>query len=216
MFLHMAIKNRRSAYLRTVPGLSLVMQQGMAEAAGCDVTYGETAGRDIARERDRWIKDSRPGDTLWLSALRCLVLPAKARPPRYRPSADMAAVISELSARGVEVVDAQANVSTRDPAAWGAHVRRVVASASQIDRRRKARRASGETPAGVVTKWRSAGYAKRLQVQRAVWTGAGHTDDVVPLLDPELARLSTTTLYAILGPRRPGDKRAGGRPRKTT
>lgn len=212
----MAIKKRRSGYLRAVPGLALTIQQRMADAAECDVIYGEGVSKGIATERERWIKDSRPGDTLWLPALRCLVLPAKARPPRYRPSADLAAVISELSARGVEIVDASANVSTRDPAAWGDHVRRVVASASQIDRRRKRRLASGPKEDGIVARWLAAGMARELRRQRAIWTGAGSLDDVTALMHEELQRLSVTTLYRILGRRRPDDKRAGGRPRKST
>lgn len=216
MFFRMSIINRKAAYLRAIPGLSLIMQERMAEAAGCRVVYGETASRDIARERERWIKDSRPGDVLWLPSLKCLVLPARIRPPRYRPSADLAAVIADLSARGVEIVDAQADVSTRTPALWGEHVRNTVASASQIDRKRKRRFVNANAPPGVVLLWRSKGMSARLKTQRAIWTSAGSVDDVLPLLDAELAALSTTTLYAILGPRRPGDKRAGGRPRKAT
>jgi hypothetical protein len=202
--------------LRRVPGLSIAVQQRMADAAVCNVVYGETVSKSIARERDRWIKDSRPGDTLWLPSLRCLVLPTKARPPRYRPGADLAATIAELSARGVRVVDASAGVSTDDPAAWGAHVRKIVAGAASVDRKQTGKRASGAKEDGIVAHWLSPSMADRLAVQRAIWTGAGTIDAVVPLLDQELQRLGQRTLYYILGRRRPHDKRAGGRPRKPT
>lgn len=177
--------------------------------------YGEM-GRDIARERERFAKDARPGDTLWLPSLKCLVLPAKARPERYRPGADLAATIADLCARGVRIIDASADVSTDNPAAWGAHVKRVVAGAAMIDRKQPVKRASGPKEDGVVTLWRSKAMADRLKVQRAIWTAAGRIDDVLPLLDSELQRLGQRTLYNILGRRRPHDKRAGGRPRKET
>lgn len=218
MFLHMTkTKPRRAAYLRRLPGLSLAVQLRMAEAERCDVIYGETASKKrLVAERDRWIKDSRVGDTLIIPSLRCLVLPPSVRPERYRPGADLAATVAELSARGVRVVDVQAGISTDDPAAWGEHVRKTVAAAPQIDRRITRKRATGPKDDGIVMLWQSRAMAPKLKVQRAIWTGAGVTADVLPLLDDDLARLSLRSLYMILGPRRPGDKRAGGRPRKTT
>lgn len=69
MFLHMAIKKRRSGYLRAVPGLALTIQQRMADAAECDVIYGEGVSKGIATERERWIKDSRGCET-WHDLVR--------------------------------------------------------------------------------------------------------------------------------------------------
>lgn len=220
MFIFMIVEKQTRAYLRAIPGLPIERQREMAADAGCIVyEFGEHKKMDA---RQAWARSLREGDTAWLPSLLSLILPPDNRPERYRPTSDLAAILAELCARRVEIVDAKARVSTRDPTAWANHVRLTMERASQGERsraalRRSVKKAQAARMPGVVARWLADAKAKdRLAAQR-VWTSVLYSNDVdaAAALPPELAQLSGGTLRKILGPRRPGDKRAGGRPRKT-
>ena len=220
MFMYMVIEKQIRAYLRAIPGLPIERQREMAADAGCIVyEFGEHKKLDV---RQAWARSLREGDTAWLPSLLSLVLPPDKRPERYRPTSDLAAILAELCARGVIIVDAKARISSRHPTAWANHVKLTMERASQGERsraaiRRSIKRAQAARMPGIVARWLADAKSKdRLAAQR-VWTSVLYQSDVdaAAALPPELAGLSGGTLRKILGPRRPGDKRAGGRPRKT-
>lgn len=204
-------------YIRAIPGLPISRQREMAQDAGCHHIYewGEVKGQDV---RGAWLRSLREGDTAWLPSIMCLVIPPDSRPERYRPTPDLAAVLAELCARRVEIVDAKAGCSTRDPRAWANHVRLSMERASQGERSRRAllrsiKRANAERAPGVVTRWLAEGKAKDRRQALLIWTSSTFTSDTeaAAALPDELKVLSGSTLRRILGPRRPNDPSAGGR-----
>ena len=215
----MIVENQTRAYLRAIPGLPIDRQREMAADAGCIVyEFGEARGQDV---RSAWIRSLREGDTAWLPSLLVLVVPRDKRPEKYRPTSDLGAVLAEMFARRVVIYDAKARVSSADPSAWGRHVKLMLEKASQGERsfasiRRATKKGMATRTPGVVTRWLADAKAlDRLAAQR-IWTSTLYKSDrdAAAALPAELAQLSGNSIRAILGPRRPGDERAGGRPRK--
>lgn len=221
MFSIMVVENQTRAYIRAIPGLPIARQREMAADVGAHATYewGE-AGKQMDI-RSAWLRSLRPGDVAWLPSVLCLIVPPDSRPERYRPTSDLGAVLADLCARGVIIEDAKAKVSTRDPTKWGAHIRWAMDRASQGERsraamRRAAKKSQVERMPGTVARWLADGKAKDREAARRVWTSALFRSDqeAADALPPELSGLSGSTLRRILGPRRPGDPRAGGRGKK--
>lgn len=211
------LKSQTRAYLRAIPGLPISRQREMAADLKSDATYewNEVKGMNA---RTLWMRSLREGDTAWVPSLMCLVLPPDGRPERYRPTSDLGAVLAELCARRVEIVDAKANVSTTDPNKWAAHVRLSMDRASQGERSRRTllrsiKKANAERAPGVVTRWLADAKAKDRRQALLIWTSSTFNSDVdaAAALPDELKVLSGSTLRRILGPRRPNDPRAGGR-----
>lgn len=200
----------------------------MAEDAKCNVIfqYGDSK-RDV---RADWMMSLRAGDTAWLPSVLCLVVPPADRPKRFRPVADLGAVLAELCSRGVVIYDARADLQSvnpenpddlETPRRWADHVRWAMERASQGERSlaslaRARKKAHGKREPGIVTRWKAKAKAADLKAARLIWTSSTFTSDVeaAAALPEDLAKLSGPTLRRILGRRRPGDKRAGGRPRK--
>lgn len=221
-------KAETRAYIRTVPGLPVSKQRQMAEDARCNVIfqYGDSK-RDV---RADWMRSLRAGDTAWLPSILCLVVPPDARPKKFRPVADLGAVLAELCSRGVVIYDARADLQSVNPnnpddlatpRRWADHVRWAMERASQGERSlaslaRARKKAAGMREPGVVTRWKARAKAADLKAARLIWTSSTFTSDTeaAAALPEDLAKLSGPTLRRILGRRRPGDKRAGGRPRK--
>lgn len=221
MFVHMkhiqTSKVQVRGYISPTPGLSIEMQRRMAADAGCHVVY-EFGDLDTGGmlPRERWMQSLRPGDTAWLPAVRCLVYPKQGRPEGYRPVPDMCRALNLLLATGVIIADARAGITSEDPEAWADHVynegRKVSAGLRPEHVRVKMRTAAeAARQPGLKARWHAPAMAKRLKLQKALWTGAGTIEDVRELLDPELSGASTRTLYDILDVRRPNDPGAGGR-----
>lgn len=221
MFFNMQIEKQVRGYIRAIPGLPIARQLEMATDANCLHIYewGEAGKRTDVRAA--WVRSLRAGDTAWLPSVLCLVLPPDSRPERYRPTSDLGAVLAELCARGVLIVDAKAGVSSLDPSKWGAHIRCAMERASQGERSRAAiRRARKKTEAqrmpGTVARWLADGKSKDREAARRVWTSTLFLSDTAAAeaLPPELSVLSGSSLRRILGPRRPNDPSAGGRGKK--
>lgn len=221
MFVHMKhiqTSNRHvRGYISPTPGLSIEMQRKMAADAGCAVVY-EFGKLDAGgmRPRDRWMSTLRRGDVAWLPAVRCLVFPKNGRPEGYRPVPDMCRSLNLMLATGVIIADAKAGITSETPEAWAEHVynegRKISAGLRPEHVRVKMRKAAEEArQPGLKARWHAPAMAKRLKLQKAIWTGAGSIEDVRELLDPELSGASTRTLYDILDVRRPNDPAAGGR-----
>lgn len=216
------------AYIRSIPGLPVAKQRQMAEDARCHVIFEfGTSKRDL---RDDWMRSLRAGDTAWLPSILCLVVPPDARPKRFRPVADLGAVLAELCSRGVIIYDAKADLQSVNPdnsedlttpRLWADHVRWAMERASQGERSlaslaRARKKAAGLREPGIVARWKARAKAADLKAARMIWTSSMFSSDVeaAAALPEDLAKLSGPTLRRILGRRRPGDKRAGGRPRK--
>lgn len=210
-------KSEIRGYLSPTPGLSIEMQRRMAADAGCTVVYEHgPVDRGGLHPRDRWMQSLRSGDTAWLPAIRVLVLPREHRPKDYRPVPDMCRALNLLLASGVIVTDARARITSETPETWAEHVynegRKISAGLRPEHVRRKALAAADAVrQPGLKARWHAPAMAKRLKLQKAIWTGAGSIEDVRELLDPELSGASTRTLYDILDVRRPNDPAAGGR-----
>lgn len=213
-------KTETRAYLSPLSGFPVERQRIMAADARCNAIYVhgpvDTGGM---HPRERWMDDLRAGDTAWLPSIRCLVLPARDRPERYRPLAEMCRALNKLLAKHVLIVDAKAGCSSADPEKWADHVyaegQHVSAGMRSIVQRRKSiRKAAALRLPGVRARWAAPAMAAELERQRVIWTGAGTVDRVIRHLHPELRAMKLRTLYDILGPRRPDDPTAGGRGRK--
>lgn len=223
---HIRVETR--AYIRSIPGLPVAKQRQMAEDARCNVIfqYGDSK-RDV---RADWMNSLRAGDTAWLPSILCLVVPPDARPEKFRPVADLGAVLAELCSRGVIIYDAKKDLQSvkpddpedlSTPRRWADHVRWAMERASQGERSlaslaRARKKAAGMREPGIVARWKARAKAAELKAARMIWTSSMFTSDVeaAAALPEDLAKLSGPTLRRILGRRRPGDKRAGGRPRK--
>lgn len=213
-------KDQLRAYIRAIPGLTLSRQQEMASDAGCAVvyTYGEAGRRQDVRSA--WARSMRPGDVAWVPALQCLVTPHRDRQPRERPVSDLAAVVADVLARGAVIVEGRSGMSSRDGERWTAHIKAALGRASQGERSRASRlrawkKSAAHAEPGVVARWLAPAKTRDREAARATWCSVLYKSDAdaASALPPELSGLSGSTLRRILGPRRPGDKRAGGRPR---
>lgn len=222
MFVHMkhlqSSNTQIRGYISPTPGLSIEMQRRMAADAGCKVVYEngkiDTGGMIPVL---RWISSLRAGDTAWLPSVMCLVIPKRDRPADYRPMSSTCMMLNQILAMGVTIVDARARVSSRDPEAWAKHVfacsQRISSGTRTLaSRRMAAKKATAAIEPGLKARWSVPEMAAKLVLQKALWTGAGTIKDARELLDEDLRRASTRTLYSLLGPRRPHDPKAGGRP----
>lgn len=220
MFFNMAVQNTHiRAYIRAIPGLPIVRQREMAADAGCGVVYEyrEFKHMDI---RAQWAKAFQPGDTAWLPSILVLVTPPADRKPRSRPVSDMAAVIADVLARGAIIVDGRTGITSKDGSRWANHVEWAAAKASQGERSLKSQRkaisaAHAARGPGMVARWRAPAKKADRDKARAIWCSTLYSsdDEARAWLPEELSTLSGSSLRRIFGPRRPGDKRAGGRPK---
>lgn len=201
-------------YICTIPGLPIERQRQMAADAGCKVVF-EQGKLDHGGmfPLDRWMSSLRHGDTAWLPSILCLVLPARARPKKYRPMIAMNTALSRLMATGVTVVDARAGVTSQSPEDWANHVEyccnKISAGMRSTVAYTKMRMAIHP---GLKARWHAPAMAEKLAFQKAIWTSAGTIPDVRKHLDDEFKECSIVTLYSILGVRRPNDPKSGGRP----
>ncbi|MDX2289697.1 MAG: hypothetical protein NW217_12850 [Hyphomicrobiaceae bacterium] len=214
----MTIPDTKRGYIRPIPGLPIERQRQMARDAGCDAIYEWEGGVG----RLDWIKGLRSGDTAWVPSLLVLTTPPGQR-DGTKPSAELAAIISAALGRGAVIVEAVTGRTSRDKCEWAERVQQAVAHASQGERplavrKHQTRQATAaRVAAGVTARWLALKGSAEYEQARAIWTSAAYEtweQARAALPDDELRRLSRPSLYAIFDARRPGDKRAGGRPRK--
>jgi hypothetical protein len=207
------------AYLRGIPALPIERQREMATEAVAERIYewGQH-GRKI-NMRDMWINSLRAGDTAWLPDIRVLVLP---KPPRKGgPMRDLGAAIAAVMATGAIIVDARAGVRSNDRKLWQNHVQWALDTARNSERNQKRSKANSKRRVPILralsVKWRSDLMAKQRAQAARIWRDPIYTtaEAAQAALPEELQKVSKRTLYTIFGVRSPGDKRAGGRPRKT-
>jgi hypothetical protein len=207
------------AYLAPIRGLPIKAQERMARDAKISerVTYirGEAGRR--ANVRDRWIASLREDDIAWVPDLRVLVQPKEDRNGEA-PGADFAAALAHICQRRAVVVDHRHKISSTD-ADWPNHVKWVMNQIPAIHRsqagmRRAARAAQERRDIGIVTIWQNKPQDELDRVG-AIWRDPLYTEmQAITRLPDDLKGKSPATIRRIFGPRRVGDPKAGGRPRK--
>lgn len=216
----MALENLR-AYLRDVGGLPIEQQRCMARDAGITVVYEHGERGRKADARRGYVAALRPGDHAWLPRLDVLILP-KAERGTKRPSADVAAIIAEILGRGAIIVEGSSGITSRDGPRWKERVEWLMRKASSGRMTRgKAKRIGAMGGAvlrarSVVTRWKAPAMKAQRERWASVWRDPVHVKAEVAAdaIDVDDLRGRVSMCRRVFGPRRPGDPRAGGRPRK--
>lgn len=209
------------AYLRDVGGLPIEQQRCMARDAGVTVVYehGEAGPRRDVRRG--YVQSLRAGDTAWLPRLDVLILPKAERQGR-RSTTDVATVIADILALGAVIEEGTTGVTSKDGEAWRERFEWLMRKAGTGRMTRaKAKRIGAKGGAvlrarAVATRWKSPAMRAERERWAAVWRDPiyGSAEAAAEAVDVDDLRGRVTMCYRVFGPRRPGDPRAGGRPRK--
>lgn len=216
------MQNRR-AYLRDVGNVPIEQQKWMATDAQITVVYehGE-AGRNYD-VRSAYVRALRAGDEAWVPRLDVLVLP-KAERAGTRATTDLASVIADILGRGAIIVEGATGITSRDGSKWKERVEWAMrqAGAGRMTRA-KAKRIGAKGGAvvkakAVATRWLAPAMKREREQWASVWRDPVHNNDdqAASAIDVPELRGRKWLCRRIFGARRPGDKRAGGRPRKKT
>ena len=216
----MALENLR-AYLRDVGGLPIEQQRCMARDARITVVYEHGERGRKADARRGYVAALRPGDHAWLPRLDVLILPKAERGTR-RPSADVAAIIAEILGRGAIIVEGSSGVTSRDGIRWTERVEWLMRKASSGRMTRKTAKRIGAKGGAVVkaravaTRWMAPAMRAHRERWASVWRDPTYVnaEAAAAAIDVDDLRGRQTMCRRVFGPRRPGDPRAGGRPRK--
>lgn len=223
MFCMNARKNIVTLY-RAMAGLPVARQrEACHEAAkqlGCKIIAEYTVG-ELGGDAEEWRKALRPKDAAMVAVLQ--VIPDQRR-PGYRPSTALTKVLADLCVRDITVLVAMRNVSSEDDARWASEVASAhdaVSSGRQLTPR-QARKMAAKSVAnrapGASNRWLADAMTPAREAMARIWR-----DPVYPNASAALAAMpkdvksdigSVETAYRIFGRRAPGDKSAGGRPRK--
>lgn len=215
-----ALENRR-AYLRDMGNMPIEQQRWMARDAGITVVYEHgTRGRKI-NVRSAYVSALRAGDEAWLPRLDVLVLP-KAERGKVRATADLAAIIAEILGCGAIIVEGATGITSRDGQRWKERVEWAMRRAgsgrmTSVKARRIGAKGGAVIKARAVqTRWLAPGMKRERDRWASVWRDPIHSNDerAAAAIDVPELRGRKHLCRRIFGSRRPGDKRAGGRPRK--
>lgn len=193
----------------------------MARDAGVTVVYehGE-AGRRLSARRG-YVLSLRAGDQAWLPRLDVLILPKDERQGR-RATTDVAAVIAEILGLGAVIVEGSTGVTSLDGIAWRERVEWLMrkAGTGRMTRTR-AKRIGAKGGAvlrarAVATRWKSPAMRAERERWASVWRDPIYSsaEAAAEAIDVDDLRGRVTMCRRVFGPRRPGDPRAGGRPRR--
>lgn len=212
-------------FYRGLAGLPVEKQReachATARSLGCKIVAEYTAGElgDDARE---WRKGLRSTDIAMVAVLQ--VIPEKRR-PGYRPSTALAEALADLCVRQITIILAMRDLSSEDEKRWAAEVasaHNAVSSGRQLSPRqaRKMARKSVEKRApGASNRWLADAMTPAREAMARIWRDPVHESAAAALAampdDVQSDIGSVETAYRIFGRRRPGDKSAGGRPRKS-
>lgn len=214
--------NHIRVYVRSMPRMSEGEQRRICEAwieasgIKSHVVYVEGASG-----RDAWLRALRDDEVACVARLDVL---AKPRAAGVRPSADFTTTLAAITARCAFIVDASAEVTSRDGKRWldvvewaANHIAKGRRTLTRKQAQKMAR-ARKKSPPGVVEHWHSPGMAKQLARWGAIWrdvTKYPNQDAAFAAMDQAVQDEinSPWTARKVFGPRRPGDKTAGGRPK---
>lgn len=212
------------AYVRAVRGATVEQQRKLvseaATAVGAPLTiYEESDGTVV----DALIRATRGDELVILPRLHVLA-PAKKEGGK-RPLVMFTTRLQSLVRRAAYILDADSKISSNDEK-WDDLVEwtgNLVAKGGRVLTRKKAQEMAAKSAAraepGVVERWSAPHMEKHRDQLGSVWrdTARHKTAEAVwNSLPPEMREEfgSLRTFRNVLGPRRPGDPRAGGRPPK--
>lgn len=207
------VENAR-AYLRAIEGLPLDRQRALCSAVA-NATFYE------GDERDGWLRALRRDEAALVARLEVIAAP-KAIGGK-RPLVDFTATLSVLLHKARVVVDAETGITSDDGRKWSDLVewtaQRIATGSRRLPRKRAKSMAAkrwGAAEPGLVERWRSP--AKKADRERwaSVWRDPAYANAEAAANAVDVAELRgrETACRRVFGPRRPGDPRAGGRPRK--
>ena len=194
----------------------------MARDADVKVIYESGEHGRSYDVRAAYVTALRPGDEAWVPTLDVLMLP-KSKRGKARASADLGSIIAAILGRGAIIVDVQGKVTSRDGKKWQKHVelvmRRVGAGRMSHAKAKRIGRLGGAAmkAKAAFTRWDAPAMAAQRKRWASVWRDPIYTNDdqAADAIEPEELKGRKWLCRRIFGPRRPGDKRAGGRPRGT-
>lgn len=176
------------------------------------------------KDREQWLRQLRADEAAIVARLDCIA--GQRSDGIARPSVDFTMTLHRLLGACAYVIDAEAGVTSQDGSAWTA---RLEWAANQVLSRRRMKNGEAKAMAkkrwakvkpkdrGAVTRWIS--RAKRDERDRWAqhWRDPQYPSALAayeampPEVRAEIGSLANAR--RVFGPRRPGDKRAGGRPR---
>lgn len=215
----MALENRR-AYLRAVPGMTIETQRWMAQDTKITVVFEAGVGRNSVPKLANYITSLRAGDEAWVPRLDVLSLPKADRGTRSAAGV-LGSAIADILGRGAVIVEGATGITSRDGDRWKERVDKAmsIVSSGRMTRA-KARKVGAKGGAvikgrAVTTRWKTTAMKAERERWAAVWRDPIHRNEDVAAeaIEPPELHGNKWMCRRIFGPRRPGDKRAGGRPR---
>lgn len=218
------VKNLVALY-RPVAGLSVDRQreacQAVAKQIGAKIAmeYDATNDADALHE---WRSGMRSADIAIVAKLFCI---PDWRAPKARPTSVFGETLTDFASRDIVLISAMDQVASADGAKWVAAVRAAhdtLAGGNRKLPRKKAQdmaRRSHESRAdGAVRRWTTEAMSDVRERWAIVWRDLKHSraEDAFAAMPEDVRRDigSIQSARRIFGKRRPGDKKAGGRPSK--
>lgn len=209
------------AYIRPMRDYSEAAQRKDLEPLNPVAIYVDNPSSEIDY-RAAWIETLRPRDGAVAAVARLWVLPKpRMKNSDMRPSADFIAVMNELYACGVPIVEAASGVSNADRPAWRALMQKT-ARRIAVGRGHSPRKAAKYGRLGgavskarsVARKWLSPEMAAERKAAERIWRDPANAtiEDALADLPKEIATRGLA--YKVLGKRHPRVR--WGRPRKQT
>jgi hypothetical protein len=216
----MALENRR-AYLRAIPGMTIETQRWMAQDNKTTVVFEGGIGRNGVPRLDTYISSLRAGDEAWVPRLDVLVRPKEERRGRSA-AATLGSSIADILGRGAIIVDGETGITSRDGDRWKERVeltmRRITSGRMTRAKARKIGAKGGAVIRGraATTRWKAPAMKAEFARWASVWRDPIYSNDQAAsdAIEPPELNGRPHLCRRLFGPRRPGDKRAGGRPRK--
>lgn len=213
------MENRR-AYLRAVPGMTIETQRWMAQDTKITVVFEAGVGHNSVSNLANYITSLRPGDEAWVPRLDVLSM-AKADRGTRSAAGVLGSAIADILGRGAVIVEGSTGITSRDGERWKQRVDKAmsIVSSGRMTRA-KARKVGAKGGAvikgrAVTTLWNAPGKKAEKARWASVWRDPLHNNDqaAADAIEPPELHGRPYICRRIFGPRRPGDKRAGGRPR---
>lgn len=214
-------KKNCTVFYRPVRHLSVDQQREMfapifkrLDVEPVEYLYGEHGD-----DRDEWIARTRKNEVAVVAKIELIAEP---RTRVARPSVDFAVAVQELVQQCHYVIEAASGVTSKDGAKWKKllhHAGNLVVAGRALTPGRAKKMAAKrweKAEPGVVKRWTSPGMKREHARWSQHWRDPAfrNDEDAFQNFPPELRDEfgSPTTARRVFGPRRPGDKAAGGRP----
>lgn len=207
-------KNIR-AYVRPFGTYTEEKQRDMIAQAAGKIGLPVSIYVEGKQSRDAWIRALRKDEVALVARLDVIAAPKR---EGVRPLMDFAKAIAVLSNNCAYVMEAESGAKSEDKKRWEALVDATVgilASGRRLttrEARRMARKRHAKAPPGAARRLKADPEFQRRW--GPVWRDPAFENGAAALaaLPDEINSLSMA--YRVLGDRRPGDRKAGGRPKR--